>query len=452
VLANREPPHVCRCCRIRCRRLDPSARIGRGVRTGHAPAETAAGGVLTCPVWCRPGQFRPDRAKRESPLPLRRLPLAVVLLALSGAACSAQPGTTTTVPTDTSTATPTAAATTTQPTNTARRSAGRSRDYSLGGFPDFPPGHLPDAAAAALQTVLDAAVSRGTFAGITAAVIVADEGSWTGAAGSWADTSTNPGRHPTHSSAKTVVAAEVLRLAEEGKLALDDPAADHLPPELGFFDANGATIRQVLAMRSGIPSLHGDIDYPAELAPSVVDVFRMLPESDVPPDSRTEYASTNYVLLGSIIEYATRLSLAEALRSSVLADPALVDLVYTAGGALASDGWGVETTAAALARWGYELYGGSVLSEASLREMTDFQGQWYGLGVMDLSSEYGELAVGHQGLSSPGTCCSAIVLVAVPAQGIVISVQADTTGTPASADTNSQVDRLAVALREAIHQ
>jgi hypothetical protein len=29
-----------------------------------------------------------------------------------------------------------------------------------------------------------------------------------------------------------------------------------------------------------------------------------------------------------------------------------------------------------LARWGYELYGGFVLSDASLRQMTDFRGEW----------------------------------------------------------------------------
>ena len=84
--------------------------------------------------------------------------------------------------------------------------------------------------------------------------------------------------------------------------------------------------------------------------------------------------------------------------------------------------------------------------------MTDFQGEWYGLGIMDFSRLYGELAVGHQGLSSPPTCCSAIVLVALPAEGIVISVQADTTGTPAAVDTNSKVDRLAVELHDAMKE
>jgi hypothetical protein len=70
--------------------------------------------------------------------------------------------------------------------------------------------------------------------------------------------------------------------------------------------------------------------------------------------------------------------------------------------ALAADGYGVESTPGSLARWGYELYGGSVLSDASLREMTDFFqdpccDMRYGLGAWDLSVSYGTLAVATRG-------------------------------------------------------
>ena len=43
-------------------------------------------------------------------------------------------------------------------------------------------------------------------------------------------------------------------MVEAGELGLDDPAADHLPPDLDF-DTNGATIRQLLGHRSGSPGL-----------------------------------------------------------------------------------------------------------------------------------------------------------------------------------------------------
>lgn len=326
------------------------------------------------------------------------------------------------------------------------------RTYALGEFPPFPDGPLAESTAEALQAALDTAVEEGTITGVTAAVVVADSGSWAGAAGAADGIPLTPdSRGPTHSSGKTIVAAEVLWLAENGMLSLDDQASDHLPPELRFFDANGATIRQVLGMRSGIPSLNeGDGYYPAEQAPTAVEVFTKLPEPEVAPGGEPDYASTNYVLLGTIIEHVTGRQLAEVLRSDVLGNPAFDGFVHTVEGALASDGWGVQTTPGSLARWGYELYGGFILSDASLREMTDFQGDWYGLGVMDLSSEYGTLAVGHEGESSVTTCCSLIRIVALPEEGVVISVQANTAATAHPYDAyNSRVVRLTQVLRDA---
>jgi D-alanyl-D-alanine carboxypeptidase len=308
--------------------------------------------------------------------------------------------------------------------------SGAPHAYALGSLPEFPPESLPEPTAAELQARLDAAVEKGRFTGVTAAVIVADQGSWAGAAGSTEGVPLTPdSRLPTHSAGKNIVAAQVLRLAEEGTLGLDDLAADHLPAEMGFFDANGATVRQVLGMRSGIPDLNeyqGDGYYPAEQASTAVKVFRKLPEPRVRPGTRIHYASTNYVLLGTIIERASGRPLFEALRSDVLDHSGLEGFEYTVKDALAADGWGVETTSSSLARWGYELYGGFVLSDASLREMTDFKGKWYGLGVMDFSADYGTFAVGHDGTSSATTCCSAIRLVALPEEGMVIAVQANT--------------------------
>jgi D-alanyl-D-alanine carboxypeptidase len=323
--------------------------------------------------------------------------------------------------------------------------------FTLGEFPPFPDEPLPGSTAEALQAALDAVVEDGTFIGVTAAIIVADRGSWAGAAGSADGIPLTPDSpSPTHSSGKTFVAAEILRLAEDGLLDLDDPASDYLPPELGFFDANGATIRQVLGMRSGIPDLNEeDGYYPAELASTPVKVFRRLPEPKTRPPTPAGYASTNYVLLGTIIEHVTGRPLAEVLRSDVLANPDLEGLVYTVGDALAADGWGVESTPGSLARWGYELYGGFILSDASLRAMTDFQGEWYGLGAMDLSDAYGTLAVGHEGESSVTTCCSLIRLVALPEEGVVVSVQANTPPTDHLYDSyNAQVVQLTQVLKD----
>jgi len=155
----------------------------------------------------------------------------------------------------------------------------------------------------------------------------------------------------------------------------------------------------------------------------------MLPEPAFPAGSTFSYESVNYVLLGSIIEHVRGRSLWEVLRSDVLHRPGLGGLRYPERGALAADGSLVESDPASLARWGYELFGGSVLSAASLRAMTDFEdyeGQFYGLGAFDMSSENAFVdegfvvpAIGHDGIGAG----IAATLVAFPRTGEVVSVQ-----------------------------
>ena len=102
--------------------------------------------------------------------------------------------------------------------------------------------------------MLDQAVTDDIVRGATAAVVVAGSGSWAGAAGvdRQGGALTADSRLLTASVGKTVTAAQILRLVDHGELRLDDRAADHLPPELSSFDANDATIRDLLGMRSGL--------------------------------------------------------------------------------------------------------------------------------------------------------------------------------------------------------
>jgi len=330
-------------------------------------------------------------------------------------------------------------------TGTTAPSPQPSPTFTLGEFPAFPKGPLPESVAASLQAVLDEAVEQGPFLGVTAAVIVGDSGSWSGASGVdlEGDPLTPEARLLIASVGKTVTAAQVLRLVEEGKLGLDDPAADHLPPEVAFFDANGATIREVLGMRSGIPdppeALVDSGSTPAEL---LEGTFGPL----FPAGTRISYANINYILLGTIIEHVTGRPLWDVLRSGVLDRPGLEGLVYRVKDALAADGGGIESDPASLARWGYELYGGFVLSDASLRQMTDFQGDWYGLGAIDFSQGtpaipggFGIPAVGHGGLEP----ANAAILVTFPQTDVVVAVQA--------IGTLDQIATVVGALRDAAH-
>jgi D-alanyl-D-alanine carboxypeptidase len=316
----------------------------------------------------------------------------------------------------------------------------------LGGFPEFPRLALPDEVAASLQAVLDEAVKQGAFDGVTASVIVADSGSWAGATGVDPEGNllTRDSHLPTASVGKTVTAAEILFLAEEGKLGLDDPAADYLPSKLAPFDANGATIRDLLGMRSGIPDPAGYIAL-VDAGASPADLVKEIPGSLSPPGSEILYANINYVLLGMIIEHVTDRPLWDALASGVLDRPGLDGLVYRMKGALAADGGGMESDATSLARWGYELYGGFVLSDASFRQMTNFHGDWYGLGAIDFGhgtpavAPFGIPAIGHGGEEPPTVV---VMLIAFPQTDAVIAVQAN-------GGSLAQVAMLVEALREA---
>ena len=122
--------------------------------------------------------------------------------------------------------------------------------------------------------------------------------------------------------------------------------------------------------------------------------------------------------------------------------PQLDGLGYGVVDALAADGWQMRTDPATLARWGYELYGGSVVSDASLREMTDFGGEWYGLGVIDFAhpdaGTFDTPVVGHGGSEESHF----VRLVAFLRTGLVVSVQAN-------ADDFGEVEHVVDQLREA---
>ena len=227
-----------------------------------------------------------------------------------------------------------------------------------------------------------------------------------------------------------------------GELGLDDLAADRLPPDLEF-DTNGATIVDLLSMRSGIAEYLADEDELREaLLSDPLRVWTLeeklatvAPERG-PVGQEWEYIGTNYLLLGLIVEHVTGRPVAEVLRSGVLdgdgyerliyqpderpTDPMAMPLgasadtfdqgggylpsianvtMFTSEGAMASD-------SPSLARWFRALCAGDrSCRPASLDEMTDFDKRpEYGLGIMDRQEEYGwdSGALGHTGLAREG--------------------------------------------------
>jgi CubicO group peptidase (beta-lactamase class C family) len=212
---------------------------------------------------------------------------------------------------------------------------------------------------------------------------------------------------------------------------------------MSSFDANDATVRDLLGMRSGLEDPRSFFAL-VERHATVAEIAARVPDASAPAGSTIQYANINYVLLAAIIEQLTGRSLSQATLSGVLAHPDLGGLGYSgAKNALAGDGWDVVTDPATLARWGYELYGGTVISAPSLREMTDFRGDWYGLGVIDFThpdaGTFDTPVVGHGGSEESHF----VRLLAFLRTGLVVSVQAN-------ADDFSEVEDVVSRLSEAV--
>ena len=86
-----------------------------------------------------------------------------------------------------------------------------------------------------------------------------------------------------------------------------------------------------------------------------------------------------------------------------------------------------------LALWGYQLFGGAILSKHAIQAMTDFGAGAigaYGLGVFDqtnLASGYGVPTVGNGGWDDGGYSS---VMSVIPSQGIAIAVLTNEAGDP----------------------
>ena len=227
-----------------------------------------------------------------------------------------------------------------------------------------------------------------------------------------------------------MTAVVILQLAAEGLIDLDATAADYLPDSVtqGIPNAGTATVREMLAMRSGIPNyteavdgngvplylkaLRGDPD--AQFGPNkALDVARDMAASNE-PGAAFDYSNTPYLLLGLMIEAVTGNSWAEELQHRVF-DPAGMrhstarrfdpdplrlssyqerdgELVDVTDARLVPRGESgvASTTADMIAFLKALLVDGTLLPPAMLAEMTDFSGVGggfaFGLGLYRVST------------------------------------------------------------------
>lgn len=124
------------------------------------------------------------------------------------------------------------------------------------------------------------------------------------------------------SIAKTYTAATVLRLAEEGKLFLDDPLARFLPT---FPRASEITVRHLLSHTSGLKDFYAYLYSRPERAEMIELVTKRWQQEELialagrfghwfDPGTDWDYSNGGYFLLGVVIEKASGLTLPEAYR------------------------------------------------------------------------------------------------------------------------------------------
>lgn len=249
---------------------------------------------------------------------------------------------------------------------------------------------------------------------------------------------------------KTVTAALVLRLVEEGAVELDAPFAEALPEwGAGLLVIDGEdltgtiTVRQLLAHRSGLPDYWSDPPYVRPGINAFLADFLDDPDRFWEPDELIDaaagldpiaepglvfhYSDTNYVLLGLLAEALTDEPLHEAMRARVF-DPLGMDDTWMsfreeaprsrplthryegpwdmtvhehqsadwAGGGLVSTSHDLRALLCGLSE------GGLFEEDATLAEMqgweeTGMAGVLYGLGLFGVELDGGGLLWGHEG-------------------------------------------------------
>ena len=299
-----------------------------------------------------------------------------------------------------------------------------------------------------LQKVIDEFRAKTGIPGISVAVVWDDGRTWAGATGQ-----RDVGRKlpvatgtafPFASVSKTLTAAVVLQLVDEGKVDLDTPAARYLP---AYSLDKRITVRMLMDHRSSLPDFFANrkidraLQADKDATWTAARAWKYVPQVRPKPGTIYDYSNTNYLLLGELVEHVTNNPLAMEVRTRLL-DPLQLTtawyqgaeepkakgargyrLTRTASGALlkpvaarsdmmpfrsvvtAAGGAGsIAGTATDAARWMQAWGSGSLLSRTTYREMLRDAKYTramhaivtYGLGVQLISIQ-GQQTLGHSG-------------------------------------------------------
>jgi D-alanyl-D-alanine carboxypeptidase len=292
--------------------------------------------------------------------------------------------------------------------------------------------------------------------GVTASVVLKNGAQWDGAAGVAADDEPMRVDHLTQiaSITKTMTAAVILQLVDEGVVRLDDPIGRWLAPRLWISSA--ITVRQLLNHSNGLANytasdaLGALINEDETRVLTADDLLEFVGPPHFAPGARTEYTNTAFVLLGQIAERATGQSMVK-LYHQRLWEPMALDEIFLPGVeeatgpvaaavhggqvydplahmsllSIGNSAFGLLSNARTIARWGHALFAGDIVSAERQREMrilTPAAGNIPGeIGVGLGVRSYGYLdrvQFGHSGGASFGSS----LLLFDPESGVTVAV------------------------------
>jgi D-alanyl-D-alanine carboxypeptidase len=230
------------------------------------------------------------------------------------------------------------------------------------------------------------------------------------------------------SATKTFTAVAILRLVDEGKVALDDPAAEYLPslPQAWA----GVTIRMLLSHTAGVPDyIHAPTfrDREARLIQTPESLLALVREKplDFAPGAGWRYSNTGFVLLGVVIEKASGHPYADYLSETFFKPLGMTDTGYETENAVTArrasgymrtrDGWAagpfvapsaayaagaLYSTVDDLLKWDQALYGDRLVSQRGRDLMFADYRNHYGLG-WQVDEAWGVARISHGG-ATPG--------------------------------------------------
>jgi D-alanyl-D-alanine carboxypeptidase len=132
---------------------------------------------------------------------------------------------------------------------------------------------------------------------------------------------------------KTFTATAILRQVDKGRLRLTDNLDEFVE---GIPNGNEITVRQLLAMQSGVFEYQADPNFGQEIGEDLLapfgpwDVVRILRRNlpQFAPGASTQYTNSNYVLLGLILEQVTGKSAEDAITKEVIKPLGLRDTSF----------------------------------------------------------------------------------------------------------------------------